>query len=68
MERDLLERVSWVHKAEDRLRATTPHTAEWRNAQRDTVRARADYWAASNELWDVNHLHEAELRRPRRPA
>jgi len=68
MERDLLDRVSWVHESEDRLRAMTPQTAEWRNAQRETVRARADYWAASNELWDHNHQRGAESPRPRRPA
>jgi hypothetical protein len=68
MERDLFERVNWVHEAEDRLLATTPHTPEWRNAQRDAVRARADYWMAAGDLWDLNHQHETPLPRPRRPA
>ena len=68
MERNLLDRVSWVHEAEDRLLATEPHTAEWRNAQRETVRARADYWMASGDLWDRNHQPQAESPRPRRPA
>ena len=65
MERNLLQRVNWVHEAEDRLRATTPHTAEWRDAQRETVRARADYWAASSEAWDLSHQQRPEVPRPR---
>ena len=68
MERNLLDRVTWVHEAEDRLLATTPHTPEWRTAQRETVRARADYWMASGDLWDRTHPPQAESPRPRRPA
>lgn len=68
MERDLLDRVNWVRQAEDRLRATTPQTEEWRSARSETVRARADYWAASSQLFDLNHQHQAESPRPRRAA
>lgn len=56
MEEHLADLVGAVHDAESRLLAMTPRTEAWRDAQRDTVRARADYWQASSRLWDLNHI------------
>lgn len=55
MTKNLVNLVSSVNQAECRLRDTTPKTAEWRDAQREAVHARADYWAAMCLEWDLSH-------------
>ena len=47
--------VSSVNQAQRRVLDTTPHTIEWRDAQRDAVLARADFWHAMRFDWDRMH-------------
>ena len=49
------DRRKQVDDAERRLLATVPRTTAWVDAQRDAIRARADYWAALREQWNLNH-------------
>jgi hypothetical protein len=44
-----------VNEAERRLLATVPRTTAWLDAQRDAIRARADYWDALRDQWNLNH-------------
>jgi hypothetical protein len=54
-------------EAGQRLQAQTPHTPEWRQAQRDLVRIRADYWDEMRKAWDGTVLRGATTPR-RSPA
>ena len=55
MAQNLATLIGPVNEAQRRLRDTTPKTAEWRDAQRVAVYARADYWQAMGLEWDLNH-------------
>ena len=51
----MADRRKDVNEAERRLLATVPRTTAWLDAQRDAVRARADYWDALRDQWNLNH-------------
>ena len=64
MTSNIADRLDCVNEAERRLLATVPRTTLWHDAQRDAIRARADYWDAMCEQWDFNHRELASSRRP----
>jgi hypothetical protein len=66
MTSNLANLLSYVHDAERRLLATTPRTAAWLDVQRATVHARADYWNAMCQKWDLDHPRLTDSRRPLR--
>ena len=41
--------------AERRLEEATPRTPAWRQAQRDVVRGRVEYWDHMRRMWDWNN-------------
>jgi hypothetical protein len=55
MTRNVTDRLDFVNEAERGLLGTVPRSAAWLDAQREAVRARADYWDAMREQWDFNH-------------
>jgi hypothetical protein len=56
--------IDQVSDAERRLRNTTPKTAEWLDAQRAAVYARADFWLKMGLEWDLNHTNTATEAEP----
>jgi hypothetical protein len=48
--------------AERRLEEAAPRTPAWRQAQRDVVRGRVEYWDHMRRMWDWNN------QEPRRVA
>ena len=50
-----------------RLQAQIPHTPEWRQAQHDLVRIRADYWDEMRKAWDGMDARAMPSRHSSRP-
>jgi hypothetical protein len=65
MAETLVDLAEAAHQAEDRLRALTRGTEAWIVAQRTLVRIRADYWAAMQARWDLDHQLRPTVRRHR---
>jgi hypothetical protein len=61
---NLADLASAVQHAESRLRAMTPRTTAWLDAQRHAVQARADYWDARCQEWDLDHPKPKPSSRP----
>jgi hypothetical protein len=60
MRHDLANRVclidQWsVKQAQRRVLDSIPRTTEWLDAERRAIDARADYWNAMRQAWDVEH-------------
>jgi hypothetical protein len=55
MTSEMADHRKHVDEAERRLLATVPRTTAWLDAQRDAIRARADYWDALRDQWNLNN-------------
>ena len=55
MTRTIAERAGFIDELQRRLSGLDPDTAAWLDAQRILVRARADYWTAMGQEWDLHH-------------
>ena len=64
MTQTIADRLMSIHEAERRVSGLTPYSAAWADAQRVAVRARADYWQAMGQNWDLSHRPRTDLDLP----
>lgn len=62
LKKQTAELLDTSRAAERRLEEATPRTPAWRQAQRDVVRGRVEYWDHMRRMWDWNN------QTPRRAA
>ena len=60
MTQTIADRVTDIETIERRLSEIEPGTESWLDAQRIVVRARAQYWEAMRQDWDLNHPPRGE--------